>query len=754
MNYILSDKFIAAGSEMCSFEEEVPAPYLRKSFCLSAEPREAALTVCALGFYDIYINGINITKGLLSPYISNPDQVMDYDVYDLTPYLSKGKNVLAFILGNGMQNSYGGYIWDFEKASFRSAPKLALWFACKTEDGGNIEFEADESFVCASSPICSDDLRQGEKYDARKEIIGWNELDFDDSGWTHAVQAVTPRGIKKVCKAKPIVKKKELHPVSIKEDSMHFYNRDELYSGYLYDFGENLSGIARLKIKGEKGQHIRMIFGELIGADGHFNVDNIRFERDVNHNLPLEIQMDEYICGGNGIEFYKPRFTYHGFRYALVCGITAEQATKDLLTYEVMNTKLDKTGGFECSDDILNKLQRMTENSITANFFHFPTDCPHREKNGWTADAALSAEACFMNYDPEDNYEEWLCHIRNAMKEDGSLPGIVPTAGWGFNWGNGPAWDQVLVTLVFLTYKFTGNIKVISDNADAMYNYCKYIASRRDEKGLIAIGLGDWCAPHGEPKSPLIFTDSVISYDISRKTSFLLDIIGKKEESNYCRNLASEFKAAVREHLIDGNTCLCSGECQTSQAMGLFYGLFNDDEYKTAYNRLIRLIEEQNCHIDCGVLGARVLFRVLSDNNDIDLAIQILKQEDAPSYGNWVARGETSLCEDFAPYSEHINSLNHHFFGDISAWFIEYIGGIRVNPEICAPDRIDIQPVFPKNTEHASAFYTVGDERVEVNWILQADKYVITLKYPKKCFGRIIFPDGTSKKAADGVYIF
>ena len=213
---MLSTKFISAKKDYTTFYSPTPAPYFRKSFNV-AGVTSAELTICGLGFYELYINGKRSTKGYLAPYISNPDDILYYDKYDITPHLKVGKNVIGVQLGNGMLNCPGGLIWDFEKARYRSAPKLALHFFANLKSGETVEFEADESFKVADSPIYFDDLRSGEFYDARKEITGWNIPDFDDTKWSNAIKAETPRGETVICPAEPIVITKELKPVCIRK---------------------------------------------------------------------------------------------------------------------------------------------------------------------------------------------------------------------------------------------------------------------------------------------------------------------------------------------------------------------------------------------------------------------------------------------------------------------------------------------------------------------------------------------------------
>jgi alpha-L-rhamnosidase len=278
-------------------------------------------------------------------------------------------------------------------------------------------------------------LRYGESYDATKEILDWCLPSFDDSGWCAVIAAENPLGEYRICEAGPIVATKELKAVKIwKEDD-----------AYIYDFGENCAGVTRLCINGKKQQKVTVLHGEML-EDGRFSQKNILFPQHTKKFPDYDLSYTQrivYTCKGEGKEIYQPKFTYFGFQYARVEGITEEQATPDLLTYVVMNSKLEERGSFECSCEILNKLQDMTRRSTLANFYHFPTDCPHREKNGWTADAALSSEHTLLNLNPEIYYREWIRNVAKAMKEDGSLPGIVPTTGWGFAWGNGPAWDTV-----------------------------------------------------------------------------------------------------------------------------------------------------------------------------------------------------------------------------------------------------------------------------------------------------------------------
>ena len=657
--YSIKEKFIQATRQYNTFEEPVPAYYFRKAFCADRKI-SAVVRIAVCGFYELYFNGKQITRGFLSPYISNPNDIVYYDEYQIE--LTAGENVFGILLGNGFQNNPGGYIWDFDKADFRSAPK----FAMEIKEGENVLLTSDETFKIKPSPIRSDDYRFGEIYDANYETEGWNLPGYDDAEWAYALPATPPKGELRLADIDPIVKECELSPVEI-------INCED---GYIYDFGLSHTGICRITVRGYKGQEIVLRHADSL-KDGDLNLEQIwfadRWERDKHI-----VHKDIYICKGSETESYTPRFTYHGFRYVKVTGITKEQATKELLTFLVYHTALETRGEFTCSDPVATKLQELTRRSIISNFHHFPTDCPQREKNGWTADAALSCEAALLNFNPERNYKEWLRNICKAQREDGALPGIVPTGGWGFHWGNGPAWDCVLAWIPYYTYLYRGETEMISQSAETFVKYLRYLRSRCDENGILAIGLGDWCHVGGlPPKAPLAVTDTITAMDIARKMAVMLEAVKMADEAEFAEKEALAYKSAIRGKLIDQNTLLAEGNCQTSQAMALHYGVFEEAEKETAFQRLLELIHDADDHIDVGVLGGRVIFHVLSDFGYSDLAFHMITREDYPSYGNWIKRGATTLWENFLP--DGVSSMNHHFWGDISLIIIKGCTSLSVS---------------------------------------------------------------------------
>ncbi len=751
---MFSERFICAGDKFCDYDTPVAAPMFRKKFVIDRLPDEATLTICGLGFYELFINGKRITNGALAPYISNPDDILYYDRYDLCDELQAGENVIGIMLGNGLMNAFGGSIWDFEKAAWRGAPRVA--FALELQNGGDsIVLEADETVKTADSPIWLDDLRIGAFYDATKEMPGWNRPGFDDSSWKPAKPAIRPKGEARLCEAEPVVVYAQKKPVSISyyDDFCYCCKKNNAYKEpieetrvkdtYLYDFGENNSGVCKLKIRGKAGQKVTLRFAEMV-TDGYFTVGSTIFLRDEAKFYLKYPQMDIYVCKGEGEEEYIPPFTYHGFRYVLVEGITKDQANEDLLTYLIMSSDFKERGDFKCSDEILNSLFEMTKRSDRSNFICFPTDCPHREKNGWTADAALSAEHMLLHMNVGANLREWMRSISKAQADNGMLPGIIPTGGWGFEWGNGPAWDCVCVYVPYYCYQYEGDTDIIRENSSLINRYLRYIDGRLDENGLLAIGLGDWCQPACEEDrilSPLIFTDSVMVYDISRKAAYLFRAIGDEKSALYAQDLADRMRRSIRKNLIDFDSMTAVGNCQTSQALIVAMDILNDDEKPAAVERMVQFIHERDDHLLCGVIGGRQIFHVLAEYGYVDLAYKMIARTDFPSYGMWVAEGATTLAEEFTKPGNGFNSRNHHFWGDIAAFFMKRLAGLRPNPYVRDIKEYEIAPIFAKALTNASAYYVSPWGKVSVSWNRKGDKIELSVSAPDEIYGEIRVPD-------------
>lgn len=738
-----SDKFVSEDFMRSTYVKHVAAPLFRKSFNLNGNADTAELVICGLGLYELFVNGQRITESRLAPYISNSDHLIYYNRYDLTQYLTEGENVIGIMLGDGFQNGKTR-VWNFDNNIFNSAPKLALWCSV-TAKGKTTVFEAD-SFMCKKGPVTFNDIRSGIFYDKRLEEEGWNSPGYtEDVGWHSPLLADKPRGKAKLREAEPIAVTKELKPIRIFKGGIKKYIPVEQVSegleghiteetapaatgGWIYDFGENNAGIFRLRIHAAPGQRIDIQCSELI-EENCLDYSNIYFFPEGY------VQRDIYIANGEGEEVYEPMFVYHGFRYLYVSGITEEQATEDLLTYLVMSSDLENRGNFECSDELSNKIYEICRRSDISNFYYFPNDCPHREKNGWTGDAAASAEHMIMTLGAENSWREWMNNIRYSQTIAGDIPGIVPTDTFGYAWGNGPSWDKVIFELPYMVYKYRGDAGMIEENAHMMLSYLEYISKKRDEKGIVAIGLGDW-VPANRTMSdyivPLGFTDSVMVYDMCRQAEEMFQAVGYHLHALFAKQLGDEMLKAVRSEYIDFNTMTVQSRCQTAQAMAIYYDIFSPSEKQAAFEVLKSIIHLDEEKITVGFLGMRVLFHVLAQFGEAELAYKMITRSDELSYGSLVLDGETTMIEQLcAPERRGKISHNHHFLCDVVQWYMRYPGGIHV----VSVDCVKIKPVFLRKLTYVKACHELPSGEVRVSWSRTETEIKLCVRVPQgiKC---------------------
>lgn len=741
-----SKEFVCERYERSTYLRHIPAPLFRKSIILNRDELYGEITLCGLGFYDLFINGKKVTKGYLAPYISNPDHILYYDHYDLSAYLQTGENVIGIMLGDGFLNGKTR-IWDFMDNVFNSSPKLAL----SLKIGSNTYTAKD--FVCKTGPIWFNDLRSGVFYDKRLEEQGWASPGYhEDDSWHAPLEAECPKGRAKLCEAEPIVVTREIKPISVlpgeinafteqssKTSGMHGQPLQEppvpVTNGYIYDFGENNAGIFRLKIKGYPGQRIDIQAGEFL-TDGKLDYNNVMYTPDGY------CQRDIYIVGSNEEEIFEPMFTYHGFRYLYVYGITEEQATEDLLTYLVMSSDLPKRGGFHCSDKIANLIFEMCMRSDISNFYYFPTDCPQREKNGWTGDAQASAEHMILTIGAEKSWREWLHNIRAAQLESGKLPAIIPTDTWGYGRHCGPAWDKVLFELPYIVYKYRGETGIIEDNADTMMRYLHYIWGLKDEKGVLCVGLGDWL-PVDKMVScsdvPLSFSTTLMTYDICCKATEMLNVIGRHEDAAFAKRFADELRETLRREFLHKDTMTIESNCQSAQALGIYYNVFDEDEKPQAFRILMDMLHKDGDRYTCGFLGMRILFHVLSMYGESEYAYHLITDTTYPSYGFFAARGDTTLPEQFLPDELIVKrSLNHHFFGDVAQWYMRYPGGIHVE----SSHTVKIKPVFISTLEFAEAYHILPAGEIRVSWHRNEQGIILNVSCPAEVCGKVHLPEG------------
>ena len=690
---ILSDAFYGGDSRVCTLAEHVPAPLFRKSFTLDVLPARFEVTVCGLGVYELYVNGRRVTKGYLAPYRSNPDHFVYYDHYDLADALCIGKNVVALALGNGILSS-NMPVWGNDRYPWRSAPKFAL----AAEADGKPLFDAS-AFVTAGGEVTYNDWHCTEYIDARLVRKGWTQADYDDSAWERVTPAAAPNGEKKLCESDPVRVYECRSPVAMWKG----------VRGYLYDFGVSGAGTYRLRIKGRRGQVLRVYTADCV-IEGQRTTNRNLYCWSLSDAIAQEVQRDTLTLSGEE-DVFEPRFSFKGFRYAEIVGLTPEQARSLDITFLMFSNAFGAAGSFVCDHEAINRLQQCVLASDRSNFIHFPLDCPQREKNGWTGDAALSAEQFLLNFDCARSLIVWLENICKAQREDGSLPGIVPTDTWGYAWGAGPAWDNVLFELPYRIYVYTGRTDVLALCAPHMRKYLAYMESKRDERGLFAYGLEDWLPVNVH--TPLAVTDTIVCKSMADTAAKCFAVLGMQKEARYAKSLSSKIRRAFRKEVLrpwEADGPLGANNTTATHAMSIYYGMYDASEMPSAVRKLRYRIAQAGGHMDFGALANRVFWRVAGDCLGVDEALGIMLHATYPSFAALLDHDMTTLWEGFewfdgdmahvpADLPDGFWSFNHHFWGDISAFWYRYLAGINID----APDAVRFAPQFAGAVRHVKA---------------------------------------------------
>ncbi|MBR2037850.1 MAG: family 78 glycoside hydrolase catalytic domain [Lachnospiraceae bacterium] len=680
-----------------------PAPMLRKSFSLPGKIKSGRVYICGLGYHVLYINGKRVGNGLLAPGVSQYDKTVYYETHDVTDYLISGDNVIGVVLGNGLYNSYTEEPWNFKQAPWRSKPKLWLEAHFEMMDGQELSISSDGSWKAALGPVVADGLRHGECYDARKERIGWSTPKYDDTEFVPIQIKRTPGGLLKSQQCIPICRVDTLQAIEIKEVKPGVW---------VYDFGKNITGFIRIDTKGYRGSEIVFRYSERVDVDGNINQEKI-----AAYIYSGEFQTDRYIMKGAEKESWTPEFTYHGFRYVEITGYPGNH-TKEAFQADVVYTNQTVRGEFCCSNPLINKIQKATVQSILTNFHGFPTDCPHREKNGWLCDAWLAAEAALLNLDPKTVYRKWIGDIVDAQRPDGHLPGIVPTAAWGYN-RTGPAWGIAIIMIPYYQYIYTGDKKILSKNYLAMQKFFENM-QRMENEGIIAVdgeehwAFGDWMPPGGNSarKCPVALTDTATYFLAAKILSVIADALEYMADAENYRRKAQYIRKCFRREFLSENGALWERQCQTAIAAVLFHEFCEPEEKNVLIQNLVKEIRKSNTHVDVGFLGMKYLIRTLVQHELVDLGYEMFIKEDYPGFGFMIDNGGTTLWEDW----EGNLSQNHPSYSDISTFLYQGLAGICVDANHPGFRKFFLRPVAPEGLEWVEAWHDSPYGRIESRW--------------------------------------
>ncbi|MBE6359614.1 MAG: hypothetical protein E7057_10275 [Lentisphaerae bacterium] len=629
---------------------EHPAPLLRRSFNLENLPQQAIIRFASPGWADISVNGHAATADLMVPAVTQLDKHTGFCEYDVTTLLKPGKNVIGAILGNGWFNAATHETWHFDKAPWRNFNRLFLELYA---DGEKI-LVSDGNWKGCNGPIIFNQLRSGEHFDASLDIPGWNTPDFDDSTWKTVFTVTPPPGTlirdnSPQCRITEILKPVKSHKIG--DDCT------------VYDFGKNISGFCRVKVSGTAGSYIRIFYSELLAPSGELHRSNIDCYI-INGDIA---QMDKFILGTDSPAEWQPRFVYHGFRYVNV--INSGDITDIEIEACCIRNAFDANGKYSISNDIAAKLLECTRNSYIANFTGIPTDCPHREKNGWTGDTQLACETGFWLYDGAANYEHFTQILADAQRPTGQLPGIVPTPGWGYNWGNGPVWDAALFELPLQIWRFTGNPEPAKKFYPNMKRYLRYALDMKNPDGTVDFGLGDWCHHSARRMVASSLTATSHLYHLLGIAEKIAELISP-EEAAISAAERKELKNAFIRKFRNADGTYAKDE-MTANASALYFGL---DDSPALAAHLVQQVRDNNHKTDFGIVGAKAAPRVLAEYGYAADAFKLYTQTEFPGWGNWIVRGATTLWEQW----NGSGSQTHIMFGDFAAWCFIYLAGIKI----------------------------------------------------------------------------
>lgn len=712
-------------------------PQFRKEFVVENPVEKATLFISGLGQYESYLNGKKIGDGFLTPGWTYYDRTVLYNVYDVTEHLQSGANALGVMVGNGFHNINRERYYKIN-VTF-GMPKMIARLNIRYRDGSETEVVSGPDWSASSSAITFNSIFGGEDYDARLEQTGWNEPNFSDDHWKAALLVNEPLG--------------ELTPesdYSLKVlEELTATRVEKIKAGkYMYDFGQNASAIVEIKVKGIKGQEVRIIPGELI------NEDNTIIQNNDISGAPYYFS---YILKGDEVEVWRPRFTYYGFRYAQVEGGVPSSFAKEgdlpeLLEIKMLHTRNSspEVGTFECSSDLMNKINSMTKWGIRSNMVSVLTDCPHREKLGWLEVTHLMGDAIHFNYDIFHFYSKVVDDMITSQTIEGMVPTIAPEFAYMDsyfgNYRDAPVWGSAAVVLPWLIYKWYGDTTVMKKAWPMMTSYVAYLRKRSDDH-IVVHGLGDWCElnpDHAPRLTPTSFMGTAQYYYNLKLLTRMSDLLNLPEERQRYFLWSEDVRTAFQKEFFDKETGVYSTGSQAAFAFPLAVGLVDQEDRQRVLANLFQTIKDDSMKLTVGSAGIRYLVEVLMDDDNGQLLYDMNNRYDA-GYGLQLASGATTLVEPWIPSKEH-GSNNHPALGNLMRWFYEGLAGIDQEDDSYAYRNILIKPQYPVGISEAKATFESPFGQIRSEWRRNDDKLHLSVDIPVNTSARIFFPVADPQK--------
>lgn len=721
-----------------------PCPYLRKTFQVAGDVRRARLYVTGLGVYEVELNGRRVGDHVLSPGWTSYRHRMLYETFDVTELLREGANCLGAILGDGWYRGRLGF-GGGRRNLYGERLGLLAQLEVEYRDGSRQVVVTDGSWRASRGPILESGIYDGEVYDARLEMDGWSTAEYDDSGWAGTRELAWPTGVLEPLEV-PVRRTQEVGPREIMRSP----------SGKtIVDFGQNLVGRVRLRVRGPRGQRVRLRHAEVLEG-GELCTRTLRTARAT----------DEYVLRGEGEEEWEPRFTFHGFRYVEVEGWPGELRAEDLVAV-VCHSDMERIGWFGCSDPLVERLHENVVWSMRGNFLHIPTDCPQRdERLGWTGDIQVfSPTACFL-YDTAGFLASWLRDVALDQDESGAVPFVVPNA-LGGQVIPAAAWGDAAVVVPWVLYQRYGDVGVLEAQWESMRGWVDCVERLAGGKRLWDRGFqfGDWLDPAAPPEDPAAARTAaeIVATAYFARSAELVgragEVLGKWEESRRYLGLAQEVREAFAGEYVTPHGRVMS-DAQTAYSLAICFGLLPEAEQRRrAGERLAELVRREGYRIGTGFVGTPLICDALCESGHVEEAYRLLLSRECPSWLYPVTMGATTIWErwdslrpDGSVNPGEMTSFNHYALGAVADWLHRRVCGLAAGE---AGYRVlEVRPVVWRGLEYAWARHMTPYGLAESGWKLEGEELEVRVVVPAGCRARVSLPGGGEQEVGSGEHVW
>jgi alpha-L-rhamnosidase len=717
-------------------------PLLRKSFSVSKKIKQATAFICGLGQFEMSINGKKVGDHFLDPGWTKFDKQALCVTFDITDYVSNGSNAIGVILGNGFFYIPGERYRKMTGAY--GYPKMITRILIEYTDGASENIVSDESWKTAPSPITYSSIYGGENYDATLEQPGWDKPGFNDANWKNVVLTSSHKLVSQT--AEPIKVMQEFEPAGVKEIKMNTW---------VYDMGQNMSGIPQITVTGNAGDTIRITPAELLKDDG-----------TANQKATGSASYYQYILKGKDQEKWQPRFSYYGFRYVQVDILpnkkneTAAVQTK-VTTVKALHTRNSAAtvGSFNCSNELFNKINSLIKWSVNSNMQSIFTDCPHRERLGWLEQLHLMGTAIQYNYDIHTLSKKITADIGVEQNVNGLVPSTVPEytqmhfADGYFR--DSPEWGSTAILFPWSLYQWYGDKEELVNNYVVMQKYMNYLRTK-DSSHLLMYGLSDWYdlgpnRPGFCQLTPMGLTATAYYYNDLVVMKKIATLLGKKNDAIKYALWADTVNLAFNKMFYHADTKQYGSGSQTSNAIAISMGLVNEKDKKAVIENIVKDIEQRNYSLTSGDIGFHYLLKVLKEAGRNDIIFKMNNRTDVPGYGYQIEHGATALTESWQGLP--IVSNNHLMLGHLMQWFYEGLGGISKAANSVGYKNIVIRPQVVGDITHAEADFQSPYGEIRSVWKKTGNNFELNVTIPANSTATIYLPGaGKAFKVGSGNY--